>query len=191
LDLSRVDSWKLRSSGLNAVGKLRDLSDAEKDRLLERLAQVLTDPDEIFYVKKDAAYAAGGQELCNLLSLLIDSLDEGHYSIRFSASEAIRALAAAGCNDVAAAMIDRVGDMSPRALVAALHAAHALPIEERLDVADAALGAVTSEEGALAVARLVSAIEPETSDQQRRIDRISRALPETYWTVLSVLGGDE
>ena len=88
-------------------------------------------------------------------------------------------------------MIGRVGDMSPGALVAALHAAHALPIEERLDVADVALGAVTSEEAALAIARLVSAIEPETSDQRRRIDRISQALPETYWTVLSVLGEDD
>ncbi len=191
LDLSRVDSWKLRSSALNAIGKLTDLSDAEKDRLLERVTQVLTDPDEVFYVKKDAAYAAGGQHLCNLLSLLIDSLDEDHYSIRFSASEAIRDLVEAGCTDVARVMIDRIGDMSPRALVAALHAAHALPIEERLDVADAALGAVAGEDGALAVARLVGAIEPETSDQKRRIERISGALPETYWSVLSVLGKDQ
>jgi hypothetical protein len=190
LDLSLADSWKIRSSGLNSIGKLKELSDADKGRLSDRIRQVLTDTGEIFYVKKDAAYAVGKQEMCGLLSLLIDSFDEDHYSVRFASAEAVRDIAEAGCTDVADMVMDRMPDMTPAALVAALHAAHSLTVDARLDIAEAALDAMTGEPVALAIARLVGTIEAETASHERRIENIGEALPEAYWPARALLAGD-
>lgn len=191
LELSWADSWKLRSGGLNAIGKLKELSDDEKDRLSDRIRQVLTDTDEVFYVKKDAAYAAGKQEMCGLLPILLDRFDEDHYSVRFASAEAVRDMAEAGCTDVAAMIIDRMPDMGPAALVAALYAAHPLTVDARLDIAEAAVHAITGEPVALAVARLVRTIDAETASHRRRIESICTALPEAYWPARALLAGDD
>jgi HEAT repeat protein len=191
LELSQADAWKLRSSALNAIGKLKALSDEDRDRLGERIVEVFTDPDEVFYVKKDAAYSVGGQGLCDLLPLLVGGLDNDHYSVRFSCSEAIRDLTEAGCSDVAQALGDQIADMSTRARVAALHAAQVLPTDERLDVAAAALEFMAGESEALAIARIIRTTEPETNAQKERIGKITEALPAEFWSVRALLAPTE
>jgi HEAT repeat protein len=190
LDLSHAEGWKLRSSGLNSIGKLDDLSPGEKEHLIMRVARVLLDPDEVFIVKKDAAFAAGRQELCDALPLLLDSLEDGHYSVRFSCAEAIRELAEAGCENVAGAIADRLPRLTPIATAAALHASHSLPVDRRLDVVEAALDSadMSDENVSLAVARLANTAEPETEAQADRLQSIMERIPRDFWGVQSVLG---
>ena len=73
--VSRAPGWKQRSSALNALAKLKHLSAAQRDALEARVKEVLYDADEVFYVKKDAAYAAGRQGLAGALPRLIEALE--------------------------------------------------------------------------------------------------------------------
>jgi HEAT repeat protein len=192
LELTYAASWKLRSSALGALGKIEGLDDDERDRLGERLAEVLADHDEVYYVRKDAAYAGGNQHLCAALPLLLEGLEADHYSVRYAAAEAIRKLTAAECSDVAGVMADRLPDLSAAALVAGLYACHDLPAGERLDLAEAALELDRIEEPgvALAVARLLGAVEPETEAEENRLAALRERVPRQSWAVGAYLGAD-
>jgi HEAT repeat protein len=193
LDLSHAGSWKLRSGALNAIGKLSNLSADEKGRLTDRITAVLDAPDEVFYVKKDAAFAAGNQDLCGLITLLLQSLAGEHYSVRFAACEAIHRLSEVPCEDMVDAFLAGLPDSSPRTLVATLYAAHNLPVDGRLDIAKAALDLPQREysQVALAIARLADTIEPETEDQGKRLERITARIPREFWAVDEVLGMED
>jgi HEAT repeat protein len=163
LELSHSESWKLRSSGLNALGKLKDLSTGHQEKLLERIGEILSDETEIYYVKKDAAFAAGNQHLCGSLDLLASSLEADHYAIRFASSEAIRSLAENGCAGVAETITKGLISASPVGLIAMLHAAHTLEAGDKKDIAEAVLDLPASTEAsvAYAVAKLLNTTDQE------------------------------
>jgi len=189
LELSHDETWKLRSSALNAIGKLKDLTGEDKEHLEVRVAEVAADPDEVFIVKKDAMYAAGKQQLCGTLDYMLETLEHDHYSARFAAAEAIRDLSAAPCDGVGEALLERVSGMSSVGVVACLHAAHKLPAGMKLDIAEAALERADSDDVhvGVAVARLVKTIEPENRSQKRRLDQDRKMLSEHSWQAASVL----
>jgi hypothetical protein len=184
LDLSRSESWKLRSSALNAIGNLNDLTAEDRTRLEERIAEVLTDPGEVFYVKKDAAYSAGGQGLCGSLGLLVGALADRHCAVRFSASEAIRDLSKAGCENVAAEIIAGLRDADEVGTTAALRACQDLPVAGKLDAAEAALAARCASKPPvqIAVAKLLAGIAPDTPKAEARLAALRRLTTDSWKT---------
>jgi len=190
LDLSRSESWKLRSSALNAIGKLEDLTSEDRARLEDRIREVLTDTDEVFYVRKDAAYTSGRQGMCGSLGLLIGALDDTHYAVRLSAAEAIRDLSKGECEDVAGDLIDALPGLDAIGIAAALHASRNLPPGRKLDVAEGALSAWAGSEAQVevAVARLLAGIEPGTSQDTRRLENLKKQLPADSWKTRALLG---
>jgi HEAT repeat protein len=192
LDLSYADSWKLRSSALGALGKLQDLDDDELERLTDRIGEVLADPKEVYYVRKDAAFAAGNQNQCRALPLLLNGLEADHYSVRYAAAEAIRELSLAGCPDVAGAVTDSLSELSVTAMVAALYGCHDLATGERLEIAEITLGleVVDDPDVALAVARLLATIEPETDTHRSRLETLRERIPRDFWGVEAFLGAE-
>jgi HEAT repeat protein len=189
LELSRDDNWKLRSSALNAIGKLKDLSGEDRKRLEVRVKEVATDTDEVFIVKKDAMYAAGKQKLCGTLDYMLETLEHGHYSARFAAAEAVRDISAGSCDGVGDMLLERVPEMSSVGVVAGLHAAHDLPSGIKLDIAGEALrrGDIDDVHVGLAVARLLETVEPENKAQERRLDDARARVSELSWQAASML----
>ncbi len=94
MDLSYSKDWRQRSNAVNSLARLKGLRADDEKRLEDRVAAVLQDPSEAFYVKKDAAFAAGNRRLCDLVPQLADCLDDAHYSVRYSSAEALRQLSA-------------------------------------------------------------------------------------------------
>jgi HEAT repeat protein len=187
--LAGSDSWKLRSSALNSLGKLEALSPARQARLAERVRQALEDQGEIFYVKKDAAYAAGKQNLRSVIPLLVASLKHDHYAVRYSSSEALRQLSETCGDAVSETLLAELPGHSPRAMVAAVYAAYDLSVERKLTVAQAVLDLEQSKNRhvALALARLIKKVEPETPDQQMLVNAVRGNLPQDLWTVEAIL----
>ena len=190
LELSRSESWKLRSSALNAIGKLKDLTREDRARLEERLSEVLTDTDEIVYVRKDAAYTSGSQGICGLLGLLVGALEDVHYAVRFSAAEAIRDLSEDEAEHVAVEIIGGLPGLDAVGTAAALHASQDLPPARKLDVAEAVLTTWVGPEPAseVALARLLADIEPETSKGRARLEALRAKLPADSWKIRALLG---
>jgi hypothetical protein len=192
LDLSRSESWKQRSSALNAIGKLKDLTDEDRGRLEQRIHEVLSDTDEVFYVKKDAAYASGRQGICGSIRLLVAALGDAHYSVRFSAAEAIRDLCGTGCDDVAMELLSVLPGLDTIGIAAALHASQDLTPTRKLDVAEAAVA--EWEESApqleVALAGLLAGMEPATSEDRERLEALSEKLPPESWKTQAFLGSE-
>jgi HEAT repeat protein len=186
LELSHAETWQQRSSALNAVGKLNDLTVEDLARLEARIHEVLGDPGEVFYVRKDAVYACGRQTLCGSLGLLIGVLEDGHQAVRFSAAEAIKDLAESGCGHVAGMLAASLPGMNEIGVAAALHAAGGLDPEAKLDIAEAltASKAVLSPHEEVALAGLLSGLEPETPRDSKRLDAVRRTLPADSWRVV-------
>jgi len=189
LDLSRSDNWKMRSSALNAIGKLEDLTAEDLSRLEVRISEVLVDKDEVFYVKKDAAYASGKQNLCGVIALLVGALKEKHYAVRFSAAEAIRDLSGDGCSDVASEIIRELPDLDNVETAAALHACRDLPAATKLEVAEAAFSgrSASGPQAGVALARFLAAIDPETAEDEARLENLRDGLPRDAWEIRAFL----
>jgi HEAT repeat protein len=190
LELSRAEGWKLRSSAINALAKLDNLSRNDLERLEERVRQVLADPHEVCYVKKDAAYACGAQGLCGSLDLLCRALEDQHFAVRFSAAEAIRDLSEASCAAVAETVVAQLGNMGPAGTAALLHAAGKLTPAEKLEVAEALIAskpALASHEK-VALARLLGGTEPRTPEDTERLDAIIQDLGQDSWKVQALVG---
>ena len=86
-------------------------------------------------------------------------------------------------------MIDRLRDLGPTATVAALHAVRDLPLDQRLDIAETALAAHRADDVhvALALADLLTTIEPDSAARRARVERLIERLPEERWTVRAAL----
>lgn len=189
MDLSRANGWKARSNALNSLGKLKDLTVDERSQLRERIGQVLGDPEEVFYVRKDAAFAAGNQALCETVPLLLASLEDEHYSVRFSAAQALCDLSKCDCSGVAGGIAARLDELGPIALVAALRAARDLPISDKLDIAQIAADLPESRTPhvALALARLARTIDPGTAAERARLESITDRIARGHWAVGAIL----
>jgi HEAT repeat protein len=188
MELSHANGWRQRSSALNAAGKLRDLSPSQQQTLEERVKQVLADTGEVFYVKKDAAYAAGQQDLVGALPWLISSLESDHYSVRYSCAEAIRALSDAQGGAVYSGLHESIDDLSGLALTNALYAAGQLPDRHKLALVDAVLDAGRSTEAhvGVAAARLLNTVE-DADGRSGREQRLLEAVPEDAWEAAAML----
>jgi hypothetical protein len=188
MELSRAVGWKQRSSALSALAKLRDLSTAEKESLEERVKEVFGDPGEVFYVKKDAAFTAGRQELIGALPWLIESLEADHYSVRYASAEAMRDLSEEHGDAVYDELHENIARLSSLATTNALYAAGELSDRRKLAIVDAVLASDMSGEVhiGVAVARLLSTVE-EGKSRQRREDRLLAALPKDSWQVRAML----
>jgi HEAT repeat protein len=188
LTLSRSDSWKLRSSALNSLGKLEDLSSSQGDLLTGRIEEVLADDSEVFYVTKDAAYAAGAQGLADLATPLVRTLEADHYSARWAAAEALRELSDIDSTAVTATLLEAFPGLDVRPAVAALHAARDLPVDSQLSLAERATESPAFENEAvkLAVARLVAGL-PNEGPGRERVRSLRSRLPEESWAIRSVL----
>jgi hypothetical protein len=189
MELSRSDDWKQRSDALNSLARLKGLSPDEEAALRERVAVVLADTAEVFYVRKDAAFAAGNRLYPDLAPRLAACLDDAHYSTRFAAAEALRQLSrtppVAPSDQVAAAIEAVIPDLPLTGLIPALYAAGNLPAEARMDVAESALNTTLGgeTEAAAAVARLLKSVAPGTDAQTRRLAALKARLPQDSWEV--------
>jgi HEAT repeat protein len=190
LELSRSESWNLRSSALNAIGKLEDLTCEDRARLEERIYQVLTDTGETIYVRKDAAYTSGSQGICGSLGLLVGALEDGHYAVRFSAAEAIRELSRGECKHISVEITRALPDLDAIGIAAALHASRDLPPARKLDVAEAVVAAWAGSEpeAEVALARLLVDVKPETSQGEARLEALRAKLPADSWKTRALLG---
>lgn len=188
MELSRAAGWKQRSSALNAAAKLRDLSRPQQQTLEERVKQAFADADEVFYVKKDAAYAAGEQGLISTLPWLISSLESDHYSVRYSCAEAMRSLSDTHGDAVHRALHESIRDLSGLALTNALYAAAGLTDGQKLALVDAVLDAGRYAEAhvAVAVARLLNTIE-DADVRSSREERLLAAVSEDAWEAGAML----
>ncbi len=188
LDLSESDEWKLRSGALNALGKIKPLSESQRNLLARRLNSVLTDSLEIFYVRKDAAFAAGNQKLCECINGLIQTLNCDHYSARLAAAEAIAKLA--DCEGISEILVSSLPDLSGAGVAAALHAAKSFETQDRigfaLKVVD--VGLERSEMVASALASLVRTIEPETRKEKQEIEKIVASIDPEFWDAQALMG---
>ena len=186
--LSLAEGWKQRSAGLNALAKLNDLSPSQEEALEERLKDVLADSREVFYVRKDAAYAVGRQQIIGALPLLAEALESDHYSVRYASAEAMRGLSESHGGEVYEALLERVPDYSSLAKTNAVYAAGCLPDAQKLAIVDAVLesGRPLEVHVGVALARLLSTIEGEDS-RKRREERLLAAVPEGAWEVGAVL----
>jgi hypothetical protein len=189
LELSRAEGWQQRSSALNALAKLDDLSAEDLDRLEGRAGEVLSDTGEVFYVKKDAAYACGRQHLCGSLGLLINALDTNHQAVRFTAAEAVKDLAEFGCGKVADLLAANLPEMSEIGVAAGLYAARGLGPEAELDVAEGLIAArpVLTDHDEVALAGLLARIAPETERDRKRLDALMVKMPSDSWKVKALV----
>ena len=201
MELARSQDWKLRSNSLNALARLKGLSADDENQLSEIVAEILENPTEVSYVRKDAIFTAGNRRYCDLVPLLADCLDDAHYSVRFASAEALRQMSnrpeagtlpvesASVCPQITEVLEARIPSSSAVVLVAALYAAGLLPTDAKMDVALAALG--TSHAGetevAVAAARLLQSIQPGTEAARKRLDSLKARLPGQSWEVRSVL----
>jgi HEAT repeat protein len=189
MELSYDENWKLRSSALNAIGKLKDLSGDDREQLEVRIEEIASDADEVFIVKKDAMYAAGKQHICGALDHVLGMLEHDHYSARFAAAEAIQDLSAGSCEAIGEMLLERVAGASSVGAVACLHAAHEMPGGVKLDIAEAALERddIDDVHMGVAVARLLKTVEPEGKSRQRRFDDAVRKVTEHSWQAASMI----
>jgi hypothetical protein len=195
VELSYSKDWRQRSGAINSLARLKDLREDDERRLEKRVAEILKDGREVFYVKKDAAFATGNRRYYGLIPDLVACLDHAHYSVRYSAAEALRQLsrdATAGSPDVrdliAEGLKTSLPDLDPLGLVPAIYAATDLPADRNMDVAEAALGLRRSGETevAVAIAKLLKSVKPEKDAQQRRLEGLTSRLAQT-WEVKAVL----
>jgi len=224
MELSRSQDWKQRSGAVNSLARLKGLGTDDIGRLGERVGEILSDPAEVFYVRKDAAFAAGNQGFYNLAPLLINCLDDAHYSVRFAAAEALRQIAtppsatqaaaspvpapisalpapasisappapSATANGPAAvrdALVAKIPTLASAGLYAALYAAGTLQADAGMDVAEAVLGTAHADKEtvAVALARLLAGMKPETAKQEKRLDALSARLPQDSWKTRAML----
>lgn len=186
LDQSRSDDWRLRSGALNSLARIKGLAPEEETSLTAQAAAVLADTSEVFYVRKDAAFVAGNRRYCGLAGDLAACLDDGHYSVRFAAAEALRQLSGApGCDDIAGAIAGAVPRLGAAGTVPALYAAGALPAAGRLAVAEAVVASPNwgRAEAAVALARLLKSVTPGTPLEKKRLEKLSEMLPADSWEV--------
>ncbi|MFZ1948032.1 MAG: hypothetical protein WAW06_10845 [bacterium] len=194
IDLSRSQDWKLRSGAVNSLARLKGLDADAEAALLERLTAILGDTAEVFYVRKDAAFAAGNRGYCDLAPLLANCFDDPHYSVRFSAAEALRQMSKAGapadpaakpCSDVVRSLTGEITNLDAIGLVAALYAAGDLPPSGRMDVAEAALALPQSREAevSIALAKLLRPVAPATPAEKARLEALKAKLPQGSWEV--------
>ena len=190
IDLSRAPGWKQRSSAMSALAKLEDLSPRQREALENRVREIFGDPDEVFYVKKDAAFAAGRQGLAGVIGRLVESLEGDHYSVRYAAAEAMRDLSEAHGDAVYEELLERVPHLSSLAVTNALYAAGELPDRQKLAIVDMVLESDASGEMhvGVGVARLLSTVE-EGRDRRRMEEKLLAALPEDTWQVRALLEG--
>jgi HEAT repeat protein len=203
MELTRSEDWKLRSSALDALARLKGLSADSEQALRGRVAEVLEDEGEILYVRKDAVFVAGNRRYCDLCPLLADCLTDAHYSVRFASAEALRRLSgnaqagtlpvagASACNEVSEVLQARMPSFSAIVLVAALYAAGDLPACEKLDVVESALRTTHSAETevAVAAAEICRSLEPPTEAARKRLDKIKAKLSVQSWEARSALEG--
>jgi HEAT repeat protein len=189
LELSYAESWKLRSSALNATGKLKKLPEEDKARLSDRIREVLEDDDEVFYVKKDAVFAAGMQKLSDMLEYLLLALEHDHYSVRFAAAKAIREISRTSSDLVGRELLVHVPHFSASGLVAGLHAAHELPPGKKLEMAESVRRLPIHEEVhvGVALARLLNTVEPENDNQEERLGDLREILAGRSWQAAAML----
>lgn len=190
VELSRAPGWKQRSSAINALARLKGLSAAQRDILEARVKEILGDADEVFYVKKDAAYATGRQELTGALARLTEALENDHYSVRYASAEAMRDLSEDHGDEVYRELRDGMGGFSGIATVGALYAAGDLTDRQKLAMIDEVLYGEYSDDAhvAVAVARLLVTVE-EGKDRKARENRLENAVPGQEWQTRSVLEG--
>jgi HEAT repeat protein len=188
--LSRDRGWKQRSSAVNALAKLDGLSAEQVGRLMERVDEILADDGEVFYVRKDAAYAAGRQGLTGALPLLVQSLESDHYSVRFAAAEAMRGMSADHGDAVFESLYARLDSLSNLALTDAIYAAGNLTDGRKLAVADAVLESDRAGDMhvGVALARLLGGVA-DTKAGLKRQERLLAAQPAGSWEVQAVLEG--
>jgi hypothetical protein len=195
MEISYSRDWRERSGAINSLARLKGLREDDERRLEKRVAEVLEDGNEVFYVKKDAAFAAGNRKYYGLIPDLVACLDHAHYSVRYSSAEALRQLsrdATAGSPDmrdlIAEGLKASLPHLDPLGLVPAIYAATNLPADRTMDVAEAALGLGISQETevAVAIAKLLKSVKPERDAQRRRLDGLISRLPQA-WEVRAVL----
>lgn len=215
MELSRSADWKQRSNAVNSLARLKGLDTDDIALVNKRVAEILTDPAEVFYVKKDAAFAAGNQRFYDLAPLLAACLDDAHYSVRFASAEALRQLAmpppsaqaqtpaapAAGSTGtpsapavggaiaVRDALVSRIPALTSAGLYAGLYAAGTLPAAVRMDIAEATLrtGHADQEATSVALARLLAGVRPETRDETKRLDELTARTPRDSWKTKTAL----
>jgi HEAT repeat len=194
MDLSRSEDWRQRSGALNSLARLKGLSDADERELQKRAEDVFADGGEVFYVKKDAAFVVGSRKYYSLIPDLVACLSDVHYSVRYSAAEALRQLAREATTAtpdvpgrIAGALKAAMPGLDPLGLVPAVYAATDLPAEMKMDVAETALGLKVSRETevAVAIAELLKPLAPEQEAQRRRLTGLIARLPQA-WEVKSV-----
>ena len=186
MGLSRSKDWKHRSGALNSLARLKGLRGDDEQHLRDRLAEVLRDSAEVFYVTKDAAFAAGNRKYCDLVPLLVDCLDHAHYSVRYSAAEALRQMSSqAVCPTVADLLIAKVPSLTLDGLIAGIYAGGDLSADSKLALIEAALSAHQSQDlhVAVALARLAATLQPGTPQQRRRLESLSARLPQDSWEI--------
>jgi hypothetical protein len=208
MDLSGSADWKQRSSAVNSLARLKGL-DAQDERLLrERITGILADPAEVFYVRKDAAFAAVNHGFHDLAPRLADCLGDAHYSVRFAAAEALRQIAvpvAAGPETASAqsaagtisggspavrnALLAEIPSLSSTGLYAGLYAAGTLPADAAMDVAEAVLGTEHGgeEHTGIALARLLAGVRTETAGQRKRLAAIAARISRDSWKTRALL----
>ncbi len=189
MDLSYSDSWRLRSGAMNALGKIKPLTDAQQQVLARRITEILRDSLEVFYVKKDAAFAAGNQQICECIESLVSTLNSDHYSARLAAAEAIDQLVTAGCREVGETLLKSLPDLSGTATAAALRASHSLDTDAKIEIAKRviAAGLVDNPMVASNLASLAKSIVPETKSQASEVQKLKSILASSQWDANTIL----
>jgi hypothetical protein len=150
--------------------------------------EVFSDPGEVFYVKKDAAFTTGRQELIGALPWLVQSMESDHYSVRYASAEAMRDLSEEHGERVYESLRDTIAGLSSLAAAGALYAAGSLSDTQKLVIVDEVLESDMSGEVhvGVAVARLLITVE-DGRDRRIREDRLLAALPEDSWQARALL----
>jgi len=189
MELSRAEGWKQRSSALGALAKLDGLSPAEKHALEERVKEIFGDPGEVFYVKKDAAFTTGRQQLTGAIPWLVESLESDHYSVRYASAEAMRDLSEGHGDRVFEELRGRFASLSSLATANALYAAGGLSDGQKLAIVDMLLAGDMSGDihVGVAAARLLGTVEGGSA-RARREEGLLAALPaEASWQARALL----
>ncbi len=189
-DLSHDKSWKLRSNALNSLGKLKGLDQSQTAILAQRVNEVLADPEEVFYVKKDAAFSAGAQRLCNCLKELLDLLSDKHFSSRLSAAEAIGEICK-NCEGVSDLLLAKIQTIDRIALRSFLKAACKFDDDLKVEILKkVSQSAMVSDDIAPIYAQVLSSIEPRTPQIAQEIKKLKDSLPKDSWEVKAIVGID-
>jgi hypothetical protein len=190
MELSQAEAWKQRSNALNALAKLEGLSVRQKEALERRVGKALSDAGEVYYARKDAAYAAGRQGLGGLVPLLVKSLKAGHYSVRYACAEALRDLSGEYEDRIYRELDGSLDGFSGPSLVNALYAAEELSDRLKLALVDSALERPKVREAyaAVAVKRLLGTVLDERGRRERE-EKLAALLPEDVWEPANLIDG--